>query len=67
MRDEIGPRLPPIGGPAPLRWAWWLLAPLIDRIIGLHLIRRLQRRCNELPREGTELDRLNRVTGLRGV
>lgn len=66
-RDEIGPRLPQIGGPAPLRWAWWLLAPLIDRIIGLHLIRRLQRRCNELPREGTELDRLNRVTGLRGV
>ena len=66
-RDEIGPRLPQIGGPAPLRWAWWLLSPIIDRLIGLHLIRNLQRRCNALPREGSELDRLNRVTGIRGV
>ena len=66
-RDQIGPRLPQIGGPAPLRWAWWLLSPLIDRLVGLHLIRRLQRRCDELPREGTELERLNKVTRIRGV
>ena len=65
--DEVGPRLPPIGGPALLRWMWSVLAPLIDRLVGLHLIRAIQRRCNALPREGSELDRLNRVMRIRGI
>ena len=66
-RERIGPRLPPIEGPAPLRWAWRLFAPLIDRIVGLHLIRDLQRRCNAMPSDLPELEKLNRVTNIRGV
>ena len=64
---DVGPHLPSIGGPAIVRWLWWALSPLIDRLVGLHLLRRIQRRCDQLPRELSELERLNRVTGIRGV
>jgi len=65
--DQIGPRLPAIGGPAPIRWLWKLCAPVIDRIIGLHLIRQMQRRSNAMSPDLSQLQRLNLLSGIRGV
>ncbi len=47
--------------------AWKLFAPIIDRIIGLHLIRAMQRQYDAMPADVPPLERLNRINRIRGV
>ena len=65
--DRDPPRLPALTGPAPLRWAWAVVAPILDRLLGLHLMRRIFHACDALPGDLSRLERLNRVTGIRAL
>ena len=60
-------RLPDIAGPAPVRWLWWLVRPLADALIGLGKFRAIARRMQSEPADLSPLERLNRVTRIRGV
>ena len=69
MSEDRGSRirLPDIAGPAPVRWLWKLVRPLVDRLIGLGHFRRIALAMAGEPAELSALERLNRVTGIRGV